>query len=56
MFGEAYDAVSRLGIEALKTLTAGVRGTADGLAAMARNTQQTDQDNATEFGTMGAAL
>lgn len=56
LFGPAYDEVCRLAIEALNTLTEGVRGTGDGLAAMAGNTQQTDQDAATEFGNLGTAL
>lgn len=56
MFGEAYDAVSRMGIEALNTLTAGVRGTGEGLGAMARNTQQADQDNTAALGNLGSAL
>ena len=49
LFGEAYEEVCKLGIEALTTLTEGLRGAADGLQAMARNTQQADQNSATGF-------
>ncbi|MGH3874405.1 MAG: hypothetical protein ACRDSR_23375 [Pseudonocardiaceae bacterium] len=56
MFGEAYNEVSKLGIEALTALTEGVRGTADGLQAMAHNTQQSDRDAAAGFENMGVTL
>jgi hypothetical protein len=56
MFGAAYEEVSRLGIEALNALTEGMRGTADGLQAMARNTRQTDQDSAAAFGNLDIGL
>lgn len=56
MFGPVYEEVSQLGIQALTTLTEGMRGTAEGLAAMARTTQQTDQDEASAYQSLETSL